>query len=424
MRIKVTLLGLFIANSMVYPAYADNELNKDGLALKKAEKEPTKFELSGSLTMTPSLTFEDGSATRENGVKVGLACKADVPKVLCDKNAEIKVAVSLNKKEVKLDGATAILAKMLTVGYTGSIFAHKESNALGVSAKVFQIKLHHTFDCFQLGYAIESPVAVQVGRFDKTSPAQDKEVDPKAKKEDSKEDPNANKDKEDKKPKVNQVEDPKKDKDLAFEIKNSLPALGLSLGLVTDRLNIGLSGLARLTDYAHIDDDASSGQKKTTTARKITWGGNLGIQYKVVPEKFTVTGQATYVAGLGDYVSGLKGIQGEEERKEMCAVYYTDAKKSALTLIDAYGFGGTVEFCVTPDLTFSVAGNYLTTLDDSNKPDSAFKEQWTLSPEVSYKLSKSWTVAAGYDGAKENRISKAESKDMNHKVSGSLKFSF
>lgn len=413
MRIKGTLLGLFIVNSMVYPAYADSELKKDRLELKKVEKEPAKFELSGSLTMTPSITFEDGSATRKNDVKVNLACKADVPKVLCDKNAEIKVAVSLNKKGVELEGATAILAKMLTVGYTGSIFAYKESNALGVGAKVFQIKLQHTFDCFQLGYAIESPAEAQVGRFDKTSPAQAKAVDPK--------DPKGS---EYKKPKVNQVEDPKQDKDLTFKIKNSLPALGLSLGIVSDKLNVGLSGLGRVTDYTHTDDDAISGQKKTTTAVKFTWGGNLGIQYKIVPEKFTVTGQATYVVGLGDYVSGLKGIQDEDERKKMCAIYYTDAKKSALTIIEAYGFGGTVEFCATPDLTFSVEGGYLTTLDDSNKPDSAFKEKWNLSPGVSYKLSKRCTIAAGYGAAKENRISKAESKGINHKVSGSLKFSF
>ncbi|WP_339044424.1 hypothetical protein [Cardinium endosymbiont of Tipula unca] len=406
---------MLAANSMVYPAYAD--LDQDG---SKPEKEPTAFELSGSLTMTPSLAIKDDAVTSGNDTKVKLACKADVPKVLCDKNAEINVAVGLNKKDVKLNEATVVLAKMLTVGYTDSIFAYEKSNGglpITADASIFQIKLQHTFGCFQLGYALESPVELQVGKFDKTSPAKTKPAEKKYP-----EDNQAKKDeKENKKLKVNQLDDIKDDK-CAFKIKNNIPAFGLSLGIVTDRLNIGLSGLGRWTDYTH--DDTSAGQKKTTTGKQLTYGGNLGIQYEVVPKKFTVTGQATYVAGLGDYVSGLAAIQDDKKREEMCAAYYTDPAQNKLRDIEAWGLGGTLEFCATPELTFSLAGAYLTALEDSNKPAIAFKNRWTVSPKVAYKLSQRWTVSAEYSAAKENKVSAAESKKLGHEVSGSIGFSF
>lgn len=433
MKIKITLLSWLVANGITHAAYADDKLNQDESAsetfiinegeqqpadthkeLKEKEEgeeeeadkgEPTCFKVSGSIKMDPSIAIQDSEITSKNQVAATLTCKADIPKVFCDKDAAINISASFKKDKVTLNAATVTLEKMLTVGYANSIFANKEANAASlISAKIFQIKMGHAFDWFRLGYAVESPVQLKTGKFDKNALPVDK-----------------NKSEEKDKPK--QITLDKKDaKPLSnFTLKGNFPTLGLSLGLVTDRVEVGLSGLGRVTDYTH--KDANDTQLKEKQGYLFTWGGNLGIQYKIVPKQFTIKGQATYVRGLGDYVTGFKEIQGDE-RKEMCAVYYTEPSKSDLFCINAYGFGGVVEWCITPKFTFSVSGDYITTVKDVNKPSSAFDRSWSVNPEMKYKISKCWTVSTEYTLSKENKVDSKLSEGVENKIGGGISFSF
>ncbi|TDG95652.1 hypothetical protein [Cardinium endosymbiont of Culicoides punctatus] len=434
MKIKITLLSWLVANGITHAAYADDKLNQDESAsetfiinegeqqpadthkeLKEKEEgeeeeadkgEPTRFKVSGSIKMDPSIAIQDSEITSKNQVAATLTCKADVPKVLCDKDAAINISASFKKEKVTLTGATVTLAKMLTVGYTSSILANKEANTASlISAKIFQIKMEHAFDWFRLGYAVESPVVLQTGKFDKNAPLIDKNKP--AKKDQPK--PITLDKKED-------VTSP-----LNFKLKGTSPTFGLSLGLVTDRVDIGLSGLGRFTDYTH--KDVNDTQPKEKKEYLLTWGGNLGIQYKIVPKQFTIKGQATYVRGLGDYLAGFKAIQGNV-RKEMCAVYYTEPSKSDLFCINAYGFGGDVEWCITPKFTFSVSGDYITTVKDADKPGIAFGSSWSVNPEMKYKLSKRWTVSTKYTLSKENKVDSKLSEGVENKIGGGISFSF
>lgn len=428
MKIKITLLSWLVANSITHAAYADYNLDKDESAsetliinqgeqqpadthkeLKEEEEEgedkgePTRFKVSGSIKMNPSITMQDDKTTSKNEVAATLTCKADVPKVFCDKDAAINISASFKKEKVALTGATVTLAKMLTVGYTSSILANKEANPASlISAKIFQIKMEHAFDWFRFGYAVESPVQLETGQFDKANPS-DKTLNILDKE---------SKDENDKLRVSN------------FTLKGNFPTFGLSSGLVTDRVEIGLSGLGRFTDYTH--KDAKDKQSKAKKEYLFTWGGNLGFHYKIVPKQLTFKGQATYVRGLGDYVAGLKEIQGDKKRKEMCAVYYTEPSKSDLFRINAYGFGGDVEWCITPKFTFSVSGDYITTVKDEDKPGKAFDSSWSVKPEMKYKLSKRWTVSTEWELSEENKVDTKvpDSKGMKHKIGGGINFSF
>lgn len=426
MKVKITLLGLLVANGMIPPTYA--EPDEDRFVIEKKEKwsmkketnseekgedgEPATVHIGGDVVMTPNAVHKEGQWTLSNDVKAILGFKTTIPEALYDKEAEIQVQIFLERERITFKAMKAMIAKYATIGYGGSIFEFEKANpALLVSpaASVLQLKFEHTFDeRFKLGYALESPLELKPGLFDKNYVAPEEGEKPKEKEQ---------------KLTVNQIDNTKENTKRAFKVKNNIPALGVSLGVVTDELHVALNGLGRVSDYTHsMDPDVKP--KDLTTKQQITYGVNLGIQYKVVPKKVTLAGQGCFVSGLGDYISGLGCIQADEKRKEMSAIYYTDAGKDKLTKIDAWGAGGTVEFCATPEWVLSVAGSYLGTLEDDQKPGSAFKYAWHITPKLAYRLNKHLSFSVGHAFTKEGKVDKAQSKDVEQKTSGGIKFSF
>lgn len=154
-----------------------------------------------------------------------------------------------------------------------------------------------------------------------------------------------------------------------------------------------------------------------------TYGGHVGIQYQVIPKKFTLTGQGAYVHGLGDYLPGLAAVQSEKERQEMCAAYYIHKDQDQLSFIDAWGLGAALEYCVTPKWTLSIAGSYLSTVEDAQKPPIAFLNQWNLIPKVAYKFNNHFTFSGRYDLGIESRVDETKNKGAVQKFSGSINFS-
>lgn len=401
MKIKIALFGLLFANSIIYPAYADQY----GCQLEEGEATSEDLiKLGTTVTMGPAIIIQNKEWSTKNSLGAQLTFKADVPKAWCDKDATVKIGAGWDgKKDFTIKNAAVTIGKMVTMGYTPSIFGYEKADSaslISVDATVLQVKYEYASDCFRMGYAIERPIALQVGLFHKNKP-ESKEKDDKDR--------------------TNKLDNSKDEKPF-FKVKNSFPAFGLSIGAVTDHLNIALSGVGRFTDYTHSTDSKEKNLKPT---HYFTCGGNLGIQYQVVPKKFTATGQGIYVHGLGDYVSGLAAVQKDEAREEMCAAYYTDKEKGQLSPINAWGLGATLEYCVTPKWTFSVRGSYLTatTEKDSPKPAQAFSAQWNLVPKIAYEVNKYFTLSGGYSLVEEFRIEKKENKGMEHKFSGSIKFS-
>ncbi|WP_243575300.1 hypothetical protein [Candidatus Cardinium sp. cByotN1] len=418
MKIKIALLGLLFGNSIIHSVRADeydDEVDHLAIIKEKNDKHKAKDEdqsdhclkLGASVTINPTITWQDDQWSTENSPGAGLTFKAEVPTACCSKTTTLHIAAGWGGgKELGIKHAAVTIGKMVTIGQTATILGYEKADPsllISPSASVLQIKYEHTFDWFRLGCAIEKPVALEVGLFDKTKKRYDK-------KEDKDE------------PLFNQLDD-SKDKERAFKIRNSLPAIGLNLGIVTDHVNIALSGLGRCTDYTHSTDPDAT---KLPIKYCATYGGHLGIQYQVVPKKFTVTGQGAYVLGLGDYLTGLSAIQKDDERKEMSAAYYIDRNKSDLSSIDAFGVGGTLEYAVTPEWTFSIRGSYLKTLEDSEKsekPVIAFLSQWNVVPNITYQANKYLTFSGGYSLVQEYRVDDKENKKPQHKLAGSIKFS-
>ncbi|WP_419241642.1 hypothetical protein [Cardinium endosymbiont of Nabis limbatus] len=417
MKIKIALFGLFFANSIVHPIYADEpqveedeielfsetQEEKEGAPANELEEDELNsknlIKLGTTITMNPALIYQDDTLSSKNSVGAELKFSADVPKAWCNKDATANISGAWDAKEFNIKSAALSIGKMVTIGCSSTIFGYeKADSALIISGKgtVLQVKGQHAFNWFRLGYALEKPIGLEVGLFDKHKSEPEENSDPKDR--------------------TNKF-DKSDNKERPFKIKNNWPAFGLSLGGVTDGWNIGLSGLFRCTDYTY------GTHSNEGTSHFITYGGNLGIQYQIVPKKLTTTVQVIGVYGLGDYVSGLSAIQGDKEREEMCAAYYTDKEKDELSAINAWGAGGTLAYCVTPKWTVSIAGSYLTTLENSDKPAQAFTDQWHIAPKVAYEVNKYFTLSLGYNGTQERRVKKAKEKGFENKVSAGIKFS-
>ncbi|CDG49389.1 hypothetical protein [Cardinium endosymbiont of Bemisia tabaci] len=439
MKIKIALLGLFFANNIVHPIYADPlehrlEVDKtntpliieqDHVKVKESQEEEAKSEhlikLGAAITMEPAVVYQNKKWSPKNSISANLTFKAEVPNAWCNQTAIFNIAAACKEDNTKLSSATVTIGKMTTIGCASTILSYEKADgALLISPgkNVLQIKNQHTFDWFRIGYAIEKPIALQIGLFDKTQP--EKEKSTSKEKEEKKEEGNGKKEKEEKKGKGPIQLDNLEDKERPFKIKNGLPSFGLNLSVVTDDLNISLSGLGRFTDYTHSTDPNA---KNLPNKLAVTYGGHLGVQYQVVPKKFTITGQGAYVHGLGDYLPGLAGIQSDDERKEMCAAYYVDKDKDKLSFINAWGFGAALTCCVTPKWTLSIRGSYLTTPEDSEKPASAFRNKWNLVPNLAYAFNKYFTFSGGYNVEEEYKVDNKKNKGAVHKFSGSIKFS-
>lgn len=432
MKIKVALLGVLLANAIIRnPVYADPDkleldVNKANqidacpydLTVEKDDSKPNHLvKLGVSVTMNPAISYQDGLYSPKNKAGANVTFKADVPEGWCRQNAIIDISTNWKGgKDFTINKATVNIGKLVTIGHDSTIFGYEKGDgALLISpgASVLQINTTYTYDWLRFKIAIESPMPLKVGRFNKnvtTSSTQTNttQTDNKANEANNKLDQESNK-----------LDNEKNDK-RCFKIKNNLPALAARLGVVTDHLDIGLSGLARLTDYTHNSDPNSN---KPISDYALTWGADLGVQCQILPKKFSITGQGTYVFGLGDYLPTLSGLQDDEASKEIVTVYYLDQTQNALKYIDAFGFGGTVEYCVTPKWTLSVRGSYLTTLEDSNKPGSAFLAQWNVIPKIAYKVNKYFTFSSGYTVVQAYKVDEAQNKGTNHKVSGTIKFS-
>ena len=414
MKIKIALLGLFFAN-IIHPTYADqyledDEVNGDTSMVEekndaeeddKAESEAkleNLIKLGATVTIDPAIVYQDGAFSTKDSLGVKLTFQADVPKAWCNEDAKLDIGAGWDEKNFAVKKAAITIGKMVTMGYTSSIFGYEKTDGsllISPGQTVLQIKGQHTFDSLRIGYAIERAVALEVGLFDK----------------------NKSKEKADKS--VNKC-DKSDNEERPFKMKNNIPTIGINLGVVTDHLNMGLSGLARFTDYTY---SADSKAKDLLTRHCFTYGAHVGVQYQVVPKKFTATGEGAYVHGLGDYLSGLSAIQKAENRKEMCSTYYLDKDKKDLSFIDAWGLGATLEYAAMPKWTFSIRGSYLTTLATEQKSAKAFHAQWNVIPKVAYEVNKYFTLSGGYSLVKEFKVVEKKNKGPEHKLYGGVKFS-
>ncbi|MGI2262093.1 hypothetical protein ACRRVA_02160 [Candidatus Cardinium hertigii] len=441
MKIKIALLGLFFANSIIYPIYADEYgpqleadkvninpiIQQDDVSVKGAQEEQSKdlIKLGATITMGPAIVYQEKRWSSQNSIGANLTFKAEVPNAWWNKSAVFNIATSCKGKEITLGSATVTIGKMTTIGYTSTILSYEKADGdllVSAAGTVLQIKNVHTFGWLRIGYAIEKPIALQVGWFDKNQLEEKKSASEE--KEEKKEEVTIGK-KEEKKPeepkggsRLNKV-DTSEHKERFFKIHNSFPSAGVNLSVVTDNLNIGLSILGRLSDYTHSTDlDAQNLPHQFGR----TYGAHLGVQYQVIPKKFTIIGQGAYVNGLGDYLSGLAGIQSNGERAEMCAAYYIDKKKNHLSFIGAWGAGAALSYYVTPKWELSIRGSYLATLEDPQRPPIAFRNQWNFIPKVAYKFNDHFTFSGRYDIGEEYRVDKTKNKGAVHKFSGSIKF--
>ena len=441
MKITSTLLvGLLITNSITPAIYADPNESIFGEEKNwfleeeevKSKKEPVDtaapIEISGSMGLEPAVEYQSGEWALKNGISGKLALKRKVPVTSCGKEAALALSLKLTDKEVKLAAATATIAKCITIGYGSSIFVYEKSHAglyASPAATALQIKFQHKFNAFHLGYAFERPTELKLGLFDKDKTTDDEN--------------------EDAKKRINRLDDAK-DKKRAFQVKGDLPAFGLSLGVVNDELNVCLSGLARYSNYTHdpnlakkktddtkSDDTKSAADAATPSKGKgdhylFTWGANLGLNYKVVPDQCSFTVQGFYVRGLGDYITGAKAIQRDTDREEMCAAYYIDKEKHDVNAIDMLGGGGMVAFSITPKLEVDLSGSYIRVLgdnvQDTCKPAKAFQSAWHGDLGLSYKLHKHLSISGGYGMAKEYKVDTSKNEGLAHAVSGGIKFSF
>lgn len=427
MKIKITLLGLLITNGMTLPTYANP--GEDRFVLEKEEKWSMKKEtdseekeedgeaavvhIGGDVVMIPSAVHKEGQWSLHNDVKAILGFKTTIPEALYKHDAVIKVAIGLGREKINFNEAKATLANFVTIGYGGSIFGFEKANPVLLVtpvANVLQLKFESMLDAhFKLGYALESPLELKLGRFDRNYVPPVAGEKPKGPEQKSM---------------VNQVDNTKQDTQRAFKVKNNIPALGLSLGAVTEDLHAALNVLGRLSDYTY-STDPNLKPKDLPKNQQFTYGVNLGVQYKVVPKKVTLAVQGCFVDGLGDYVLGLGSIQADEARKEMCSVYYTDAQTDSLTNIKALGAGTTVEFSATKEWTLSVAGSYLGTLKDTQKPGSAFKYAWNIIPKLAYNLNKHLSFSGGTVFNREGKVDPAKTQlDLDYKPFVNIKFSF
>lgn len=421
MKIKIALLGLCFANSIIHPIYADQyeyQLEADEIDVapirhqndskaKKDKKDKVEsknlIKLGTTIAMSPAIVYQGDTFSPKNSIGANLTFKADVPKAWYNKAATVDINTSWDGEGFTFKKVTIGIGKMVTVGYTSSIFAYEKADPdllISPGVTVLQIKNEYTFDWFRLGYALERPIALQVGLFDKNQP-----------------DEKSDKKEENKGPiQLDNLDN----KDRPFKIKNSIPSVGLNLGFVMDQLNIGLSGLGRLTDYTHSTDPSA---KNLPNKLEFTYGGDLGIQYQVIPKKITVTGQGAYVHGLGDYLSGLAPIQKDKTRQEMCAAYYTDKEKDSLSLINAWGAGGTLAYCAIPEWTFAIKGSYLATVEDPQKPAAAFRAQWNASLNAAYQFNKYLMFSGGYSIGEELKVDNQKNEGKKHTLAGGIKFS-
>ncbi|MGI2299675.1 hypothetical protein [Candidatus Cardinium hertigii] len=451
MKIKIALLGLFFANNIVHPIYADPlehrlEVDKtntppiieqDDVKVKESQEEEAKSEhlikLGAAITMGPAVVYQNKKWSPKNSIGANLTFKAEVPNAWCNQTAIFNIAAACKEDKTTLSSATVTIGKMTTIGYASTILSYEKADGdllVSAAGTVLQIKNVHTFGWLRIGYAIEKPIALQVGWLDKNQ--QEGKKSASQEKEEKKEGEGGKKEevttgkKEEKKSekptggsRLNKV-DESEHKKRFFKIYNSFPSAGVNLSVVTDNLNIGLSILGRVSDYTHSTD---LDKQDLPHNFEVTYGGHLGVQYQLIPKKFTITGQGAYVYGLGDYLSGLAGIQSNKEREEMCAAYYTDKQKHHLSFIGAWGAGAALSYYVTPKWELSIRGSYLTTVEDPKRPPIAFRNQWNLIPKVAYKFNKHFTFSGGYDVGSESRVDKAENKGAVQKFSGSIKFS-
>lgn len=445
------LLGLCIAKGMLFSAYAhvDQDLLKqEDKALQEkplaaaSHKDDADQEKALPLIQLHSGKMKIGNFSGvirdkkegltwdlEHSIKASLAIEAELPELLNRRDGKVKLAITLDRKSVKFSEAAMVVGPF-TGGYRSTIFAYSKTNPLlpiAVDASVLQMKMEHTWGCFRLGYALESAKELKLGLFDKNAKDEDEnEKKPAINNNQSgpaaTEPADQNKADQNKQDGVNKVDDPKKKP--AFKPSGKIAAVGASLAVVGDFVDIGLSGLMRCTYYTHAKDPKRTVE---TDGYHCTYGVNVGFACKTAAkdEKINFTGQFTYLYGLGDYIAGLSAIQEDEERKEMCAVYYTDKDRSKLYNIAAIAGGATLKWAVTTKWAFSAAASYLRLLENRHRPASACHSIWKIIPILSsYTFSKHWTLESGYDISQEQKQEKAKDKPVEHRFFGSIKLEF
>jgi len=422
MKIKNTLIGILLANSMLTPIYADTNWFEDEedkpLTEREEKDDPTKekeekgapIKFSGSLSMSPSITYQDETSNIKNSATGNLKIEKEVTVTPKEHNAALVLGLKLTPKEVKFVEATATIHKFLTIGYGSSLFEYEKSNPnlfVSPSANVLQLKFQHTFNCLQFGYGLEKALELKLGEFKKQDTPEDKKIS-----------------------NLNKLDDPKSTTK-PFTVHGDFPAFGMHVGVVNDTVNISLSGLGRFSNYSmNTKKDDSNTQNQDDRDYQLSWGTNLGAQYTIMPKKLVTIVEGFYTSGLGDYISGSEGIQSDEERKEMCSSYYYKDENDTFKLepINIMGGGATVEFTATPSWIFTLSGSYLQTLDstidEKYKPHTAFKNMWHGGLKATYKLTQSLSVSAQYGLAQENRQSEDHSMGLETKISGDIKFSF
>ena len=73
-------------------------------------------------------------------------------------------------RKTTLTSAAVTIGKMITIGYGSTILSYEKADGsllISPGRSVLQIKHQYTFDWLRIAYAIEKPIALQVGWFDK-----------------------------------------------------------------------------------------------------------------------------------------------------------------------------------------------------------------------------------------------------------------
>ena len=320
--------------------------NADDNVVDKNKSEEVK--VTGSISFDPAFTWEVYAEEREkNGLfsqKLSLKLGLEKEAFFCDKNKAKFVIEGKCKdlKSVTLSNAYVELARHVVIGYTTSNIFYPNSNfdlPITALSKVVQLKWQDEINCFNYGIALEKAEDMPIGRIEKTNQLAS--------------------------PKKITSEDAKK-KNNPLQPRNVFPDLGIHVGVGNERYDISLRGVGRWVDYY-----MPKGTNKKVDGQ-FTAVANLGIQYKIIPKKTTVTVQGIYSLGMGDYISGLSSLEDtilnkekneNEEVKQATTLYYIEDNKDKLIVIDGWGIGGTFEHYWSDKLSNSLAGSYLTILE-------------------------------------------------------------
>lgn len=120
MKIKIGLLSLFFANSIIYPIYADkyatqleaDEVNINPIIEKNDEKvdevqvEEAKskdlIKLGATITMGPSIVYQEKRWSSQNRIGADLTFKAEVPNAWCNQAATFKITAACQQEKLRL----------------------------------------------------------------------------------------------------------------------------------------------------------------------------------------------------------------------------------------------------------------------------------------------------------------------------------